>query len=320
MDNPADDVSVKEGPASGLDNEDDGPQCRICLDNDEEMGRLLTCIIRLYLRLIKPCMCKGSISYVHVKCLKRWRESSQSAFFSCPQCHYRYNFQRTKVLGIATNPVVIGVVTSVFFATIVLAASFVTTTFTSLLSPDNYDGDVYFYSPYFVNPYSAFIDLVRAALRVLQDGAGGFDLDLDELLSRTSSTAHERVVQHSPPGFLRRFIRRFLLGLPIVGAGSLVQMLFTVGLGPVQWLARYRGGNRRNRRNNNGTDTATVLLVTLLLIGALRCVGLASPTSSFYFQHALNFLCRAIYQVYQWTERWTKRLLLRAEDIILEVN
>ena len=92
-------------------------QCRICLDGTEserELGRL-----------IRPCLCKGSISvslpfwlmrkwswnpyntqYVHLKCLQRWRSmsSSKSAFFACPQCRYQYRFARTHVVGIATNP------------------------------------------------------------------------------------------------------------------------------------------------------------------------------------------------------------------------
>ena len=91
-------------------------QCRICLDGDDpELGRL-----------IRPCLCKGSVSvsehvvvrvldgglnmlggqYVHVKCLHRWRitAAARSAFYQCPQCGYHYRFARTKVLGIASNP------------------------------------------------------------------------------------------------------------------------------------------------------------------------------------------------------------------------
>ncbi|KAJ7786233.1 hypothetical protein B0H16DRAFT_23822 [Mycena metata] len=46
------------------------------------------------------------MSYVHVKCLQRWRNTStsRSAFFSCPQCKYQYRFARTQIVGIATNP------------------------------------------------------------------------------------------------------------------------------------------------------------------------------------------------------------------------
>ena len=89
-------------------------QCRICLDGEDlALGRL-----------IRPCLCKGSMSvntsvhdssnpsqlliyrqFVHVGCLKRWRDSSPSKnFFSCPVCHYQYRLGRTRVVGIATNP------------------------------------------------------------------------------------------------------------------------------------------------------------------------------------------------------------------------
>ena len=116
---------------------------------------------------------------------------------------------------------------------------------------------------------------------------------------------------------LMRFVRRFLLGLPMVGAGSLVQMLFTVGgLGPIQWLARSRARSRRNGRGN-ATDTAALILVALLLIGALRWVP-----SSVSKRHRRSdcIPTRAVYKVYQVTEKWSQRILLRAEDIILEVN
>jgi hypothetical protein len=66
-----------------------------------------------------------------------------------------------------------------------------------------------------------------------------------------------------------RFIRRIVLGLPVVGAVSLIQMLFSLPLlGPIQWIARSRGN--RGRRDNNSRDTAAVFIILLLAIGALR--------------------------------------------------
>jgi E3 ubiquitin-protein ligase DOA10 len=102
---------------TGNNNIPEEKQCRICFDGVEaerELGRL-----------IRPCLCKGSISvrahtttghyfrfnlilrkYVHVKCLQKWRNTSLStgAFFSCPQCHYKYRFARTRIVGLASNP------------------------------------------------------------------------------------------------------------------------------------------------------------------------------------------------------------------------
>jgi len=105
-----DETTTTDAPSRGF------PQCRICFDGpDQELGRL-----------IRPCLCKGSISvgltqtiiditshllpflpqHVHVKCLQKWRTTSASreAFWVCPQCHYRYHFARTRVSGLATNP------------------------------------------------------------------------------------------------------------------------------------------------------------------------------------------------------------------------
>ncbi|OBZ79043.1 E3 ubiquitin-protein ligase MARCH11 [Grifola frondosa] len=214
----------------------EGKQCRICLDGeDSELGRL-----------IRPCLCKGSISYVHVKCLQRWRNTSpsRSAFYSCPQCGYHYHFARTRVVGIATNPVAVAAVSSVFFTILVLCSSFITT---SVMSGDDPTG----YSFTFYYPFEVFRDLVRATVRILID-----DRILDESILRSKldiSTASH--ADAGPPG--RRLYCTY----------------------------------------------ASLYLVALLVI-AVVLVGAA----------------RALYKVYQLTERLTKRLLLRAEDAILEVG
>jgi len=82
----------------------------------------------------------------------------------------------------------------------------------------------------------------------------------------------------------------------MVGAGSLVYTLLSAPLiGPLQWLARQRGGRSRREQSR---DIAALVIVALVVAGATR----------------------ALYQVYRFTESTTKRLLLRAEDAILEVN
>merc|ERR1712150_135476 len=64
--------------------------CRICFDDEEspESGRLFS-----------PCKCSGSMRYVHVTCLNRWRASSvnQASFYKCGSCHYEYRFERVRV-------------------------------------------------------------------------------------------------------------------------------------------------------------------------------------------------------------------------------
>ena len=59
--------------------------CRICQLTKEESNE----------RLIKPCLCSGTISFVHVSCLNQWRRVSLHSFYQCNICHYSYNIQRT---------------------------------------------------------------------------------------------------------------------------------------------------------------------------------------------------------------------------------
>jgi len=261
-------------------------QCRICLDGPEserELGRL-----------IRPCLCKGSISYVHLKCLHKWRSmsASKSAFFACPQCHYQYRFARTHIVGIGTNSVIVGGISGLLFTLLVMIASYITTFFISAFEEPTY------YHSFYSNPFDVAQDLVTAAFRVMKDGALA-DI-LGDNIRRPSTTGRAPIVPPTPrphPGIITRFIQRFIIGLPLVGAGSLVHMLLSVHfLAPVQWLARYRGS--RNRRNNGSRDIAALIVISLLVVGALR----------------------ALYKVYLFTQSITKRVLLRAEDAILEVS
>ncbi|KAK2461980.1 hypothetical protein APHAL10511_006443 [Amanita phalloides] len=269
--------------------ESEQKQCRICLEGTNAEPTLG--------RLIRPCLCKGSIRLVHVKCLQRWRttSASKSAFYSCPQCHYQYRFVRTRVVGIATNPVIVGGISALSFTFIVMLASFITTFFTSSFEEPSYWG-------YWgiVTPYDVAHDLIAAAYRVIKDGDtyGIFDENVYLSNRQRNVLANgpvEAPVPRKKSGLVWHFARRFLLGLPVVGAGSIVHMLLSAPfLGPIHWLARYRG----SRRRNNSRDIAAIIVVGLLFVG----------------------VARALYKVYQFTERITKRLLLRAEDVILEVN
>jgi hypothetical protein len=62
-----------------------GATCRICFDDDSAGA------------LFKPCLCDGSMKYIHVSCLDQWREvggarGGLAAATHCPQCQYEYKF------------------------------------------------------------------------------------------------------------------------------------------------------------------------------------------------------------------------------------
>ena len=61
--------------------EDDGrAQCRFCFETGNADS------------MIAPCLCAGSIKYVHMGCLDEWRaqESIPRAFTHCPSCRFQY--------------------------------------------------------------------------------------------------------------------------------------------------------------------------------------------------------------------------------------
>lgn len=79
--------------------------CRICLGNAIDG------------RLISPCVCKGSMKYVHVYCLDKWRHASphRKHFFECELCKYNYSFRRTWLIRMLQNRTVIHMLTAFCF-------------------------------------------------------------------------------------------------------------------------------------------------------------------------------------------------------------
>jgi hypothetical protein len=53
--------------------------------------------------MLRPCMCSGSVSFVHVDCLNRWRATSTSAYFTCSVCRYPYHIRRTLIASLLTQ-------------------------------------------------------------------------------------------------------------------------------------------------------------------------------------------------------------------------
>ena len=94
-------------------------QCRICLSTQDEFIELG--------KLISPCKCKGTMKYVHIECLNRWRLVSlrKSTYFECDQCKYKYNIQRTKLAKLLISEVFITICTILILFLMVLFTGFV---------------------------------------------------------------------------------------------------------------------------------------------------------------------------------------------------
>ncbi|KAF9116233.1 hypothetical protein BGX27_004084 [Mortierella sp. AM989] len=96
----------------------DERQCRICLggaDEEDTLGRL-----------ISPCLCKGSMKYVHVECLNAWRSRSPKpeSHYKCDTCKYSFSFRRTSFARYLAHPLTVFVLTIIVFVAAVFAAGF----------------------------------------------------------------------------------------------------------------------------------------------------------------------------------------------------
>lgn len=111
-------------------------------------------------------------------------------------------------------------------------------------------------------------DLLRAVFRILKDKDETAEL-LD--IADANKLPYD-IKPHSPPGFVKRLVTRFLLGLPVVGIGSFIHMILSLPfVGPLHWLARMRGFGRRNR--SGSSDIVALVVVVLVLVGAIRYVA-----------------------------------------------
>ncbi|KAL5106760.1 E3 ubiquitin-protein ligase MARCHF1 [Taenia crassiceps] len=63
--------------------------CRICHESNESTNAVE---FNSYGRLIAPCLCDGSLKYVHEKCIQQWIEISQSK--KCELCHFEYETRK----------------------------------------------------------------------------------------------------------------------------------------------------------------------------------------------------------------------------------
>lgn len=61
-------------------------QCRICMSSEDSLGN----------QQVTPCRCTGSLRYVHMQCLKQWRQTRLAKgndVSTCEICGQKYNIQ-----------------------------------------------------------------------------------------------------------------------------------------------------------------------------------------------------------------------------------
>lgn len=162
--------------------------------------------------------------------------------------------------------VVIAAISTALFVVLVILSSFITTIFFSPTADGS--SETSYYTSWYSWTYSYDVgrDLVRTVLGIIQEEAGDL-FDTNTLVNSRSSARILFQEPSTPPGLIRRLFQRFLLGLPVVGVGSLIHMASFTLLTPLHWLSRFRGG--RNRRSGS-RDTAAIILVIAIVVGAAR--------------------------------------------------
>ncbi|AYV84055.1 MAG: hypothetical protein Hyperionvirus16_30 [Hyperionvirus sp.] len=60
-------------------------ECRICKEEGEPD------------KLISPCKCGGSMKYVHIDCIERWRSTSANGNSQCETCKTFYKFKYGRI-------------------------------------------------------------------------------------------------------------------------------------------------------------------------------------------------------------------------------
>ncbi|KAI1173064.1 hypothetical protein F4777DRAFT_559437 [Nemania sp. FL0916] len=72
-------------------------------------------------RLISPCLCRGSIRYMHEGCLQLWMNENPARGYQCDICKYRYRMERLSWAQRIRSPVISLIMTlMILFVTIFL--------------------------------------------------------------------------------------------------------------------------------------------------------------------------------------------------------
>lgn len=116
--------------------------CRICLCSDDTSGPT---------EMISPCACKGTMRYVHSRCLKKWwyHDSFIPRCDRCEQCLEKYNITPDSLsscsfIHVATLVSLVGA----YFITYFVASPVIESLFLIFDLFDNYNDLRYYLLPY----------------------------------------------------------------------------------------------------------------------------------------------------------------------------
>ncbi|KAH8677369.1 hypothetical protein BX600DRAFT_430718 [Xylariales sp. PMI_506] len=222
-----------------------GRECYICRDityptyeEQSMLGRLRgKKPKRVYIheemgRLISPCLCKGSMKFVHEECLQAWRYSQNGSQnkWKCPTCKFEYKFERLDWARRVRSPLLAFGLAIVIFIFCLFLLGFV--------------GD---------HILSLWLDPVGT----LMDGLGSHDLDPDDVVD---------LVDFDENGWGFHFLKGFL------SLGLLGFVKSFLAMGPWQWWnLRTSGllGGGGGRRRGTGRDRMENISLTLVAVGAV---------------------------------------------------
>ncbi|KAF9157011.1 hypothetical protein BG015_008514 [Linnemannia schmuckeri] len=250
----------------------DERQCRICLggaDEEDTLGRL-----------ISPCLCKGSMKYVHIECLNAWRTRSpkRESHYKCDTCKYEFSFRRTSFARYLGHPLTVFVLTIVAFALLVFAAGFAMKLLLYLMMDESQE---------FIYP---------------ADLSDEDDLEVMRL--------REDIVIFKTPESLRAVFRidktHMVFGSFFVSIIGFLQLFVSMWMGGGGGIFRIGGfglgggGRRRGGRGERQGEAGVggVLMIVILVFG----------------------LFKSVYMTYQFVNKMSRRVLAKAEMMVLEVQ
>ncbi|KAF9435607.1 hypothetical protein BGZ76_005894 [Entomortierella beljakovae] len=265
------DTPVYNAPAATMNTDPpvDERQCRICLggaDEEDTLGRL-----------ISPCLCKGSMKYVHVECLNAWRARSQKreSHYKCDTCKYSFSFRRTSFAKYLAHPLTVFALTIIVFIAAVFAAGFA----------------------------------MKLLLYLMMDEPQEFiySVDIDDYEDEELVQLKENVVIFKTPDSLRAVFRidktHMVFGSFFVSIIGFLQLLLsTIWMGGGGGVFRIGGfglgGGRRRGERQREAWVGGALMVVVLVFG----------------------LFKSLYMTYQFVHRMSRRVLAKAELMVLEVQ